>query len=65
MEIWAPSTIGRIALPRNAVHTHRDMISALDLDEGALAERLTSLGEPAYRARQIRTHLLRRGVLAR
>ena len=39
------------------------MISALDLDEAALAERLTALGEPAYRARQIRTHLLRRGVL--
>ncbi len=39
------------------------MTSALDLDEGALAQRMTSLGEPAYRARQIRTHLLRRGVL--
>ena len=39
------------------------MTSALDLDEGALAHRLAAMGEPAYRARQIRTHLLRRGVL--
>ena len=48
---------------RIAVHNQQAMTSALDLDESALAERLTSLGEPAYRARQIRTHLLRRGVL--
>ena len=39
------------------------MISALDLDETALAQRLISVGEPAYRARQIRTHLFRRAVL--
>ena len=48
---------------RVAVHTHGAMISALELDEAALAERLTAMGEPAYRARQIRAHLLRRGVL--
>ena len=39
------------------------MTSALELNEEALAQRLAALGEPAYRARQIRTHLLRRGVL--
>lgn len=39
------------------------MTSALDLDESALAHRLASMGEPVYRARQIRTHLLRRGML--
>ena len=39
------------------------MTTALDLDQDALADRLAAMGEPAYRARQIRTHLLRRGVL--
>lgn len=39
------------------------MTSALELDEGALAQRLAGMGEPAYRARQIRAHLLRRGVV--
>lgn len=40
------------------------MTSALDLDQDALVDRLAALGAPAYRARQIRTHLLRRGVLS-
>ena len=54
---------GQRAAFRITLHTPTIMMSVLDLDENSLSQHLTELGEPAYRARQIRAHILRHGVL--